>query len=88
VAPKEAEYNAVDVELLSENEMEHLVVGIVGMHCQGCVKNVTGILRALPGVSRVEVSMENGNAEIDYDPQLAGPAQFTDAIESAGFEAK
>jgi copper chaperone len=66
--------------------MEHLVVGIDGMHCQGCVKNVTGILRALPGVSEVNVSLEAAKAEITYDPQIAKPAQFKDAIESAGFD--
>ncbi|MDR3222006.1 MAG: heavy-metal-associated domain-containing protein [Candidatus Accumulibacter sp.] len=68
--------------------MERLVVGIAGLHCQGCVKNVTGVLRALPGVSEVKVSLEEASAEIAYDPQIAGPAQFRDAIESAGFDMK
>jgi copper chaperone len=68
--------------------MEHLLIGIAGMHCQGCVKNVTGVLRALPGVSGVEVSLENASAGVDYDPRLASPAQLKDAIEGAGFEVK
>ncbi|MDR1934246.1 MAG: heavy-metal-associated domain-containing protein [Candidatus Accumulibacter sp.] len=66
--------------------MKHLVVGVGGMSCQGCVKNVTGVLRALPGVSEVKVSLEAGRAEIDYDPQVARPAQFREAIEGAGFD--
>lgn len=30
--------------------MKHLAVGVAGMSCQGCVKNVTSVLQALPGV--------------------------------------
>jgi copper chaperone len=66
--------------------MEHLLVGIAGMHCQGCVNNVTKVLRALPGVSEVKVSLEDARAEITYDPQTIAPARFREAIESAGFE--
>ncbi|MDR0440308.1 MAG: heavy-metal-associated domain-containing protein [Candidatus Accumulibacter sp.] len=66
--------------------MESLVVGIAGMHCQGCVNNVTRVLRALPGVSGVKVSLEEARAEIAYDPLLVQPAQFREAIEDAGFD--
>jgi copper chaperone len=66
--------------------MERFVVGVGGMSCQGCVKNVTNVLKALPGVSEVKVSLEQARAEIAYDPQAARPAQFTEAIEAAGFE--
>jgi copper chaperone len=66
--------------------MNHLVINVAGMHCQGCVKNVTGVLRALPGVSEVNVSLEKAQAEIDYDPQHIEPARFKEAIEGAGFD--
>jgi copper chaperone len=66
--------------------MESLVVGIAGMHCQGCVNNVTGVLRALPGVSEVKVSLEEARVKIAYDPRLVQPAQFREAIEGAGFD--
>ncbi|MDR0578144.1 MAG: heavy-metal-associated domain-containing protein [Candidatus Accumulibacter sp.] len=66
--------------------MERFVVNIEGMHCQGCVKNVTTLLRALPGVSGARVSLEEARAEIDYDPQAIQPARFREAIESAGFD--
>ncbi|MDR0378888.1 MAG: heavy-metal-associated domain-containing protein [Candidatus Accumulibacter sp.] len=62
------------------------IVGIAGMHCQGCVNNVTGILQALPGVSEVRVSLEDAHAEIAYDPQTVTPEQFREAIEAAGFD--
>ena len=66
--------------------MEQIVMGVGGMSCQGCVKNVTGVLLALPGVEQVEVSLEAAQASIGYDPQKATPAQFKEAVESAGFD--
>jgi len=66
--------------------MEQIVMGVGGMSCQGCVKNVTGVLTALPGVEQVEVSLEAGQASISYDPQKANPSQFKEAVESAGFD--
>lgn len=66
--------------------MKHLAVGVAGMSCQGCVKNVTSVLQALPGVAEVKVSLEEARAEISYDPQLVKPIQFKDAIEGAGFD--
>jgi copper chaperone len=66
--------------------MERVIVGVTGMSCQGCVKNVTGVLRALPGVAEVEVSLEEARARIAYDPQIIQPAQFREAIEGAGFD--
>jgi len=67
--------------------MERLVMGVGGMSCQGCVKNVTGVLKALPGVEQVEVSLEAEQATIDFDSTQVGLPQFKDAIEGAGFDA-
>ena len=66
--------------------MEKANIGVGGMSCQGCVKNVTGVLQALPGVASVEVSLEAGQASIAYDPAQVGQTQFAAAIEGAGFD--
>lgn len=66
--------------------MQEIVIGVGGMSCQGCVKNVTGVLQALPGVERVVVSLETEQATIAFDPLKVGEAQFRDAIEGAGFD--
>ncbi len=66
--------------------MENIVIGVGGMSCQGCVKNVTGVLLALPGVERVDVSLDAGQADIAYDPDKVNPSQFREAVESAGFD--
>ena len=66
--------------------MQEIVIGVGGMSCRGCVKNVTGVLQALPGVERVLVSLEAEQATIAFDPLKVGEAQFREAIEGAGFD--
>ncbi len=66
--------------------MEKIVLGVGGMSCQGCVKNVTAVLQALAGVEQVDVSLEAGQASIVYDPERADAARFRSAIEDAGFD--
>ena len=66
--------------------MQQIVLRIGGMSCQGCVKNVTGVLQALPGVDRVDVSLEAGQASITFEPEKANVSQFKQAIEDAGFD--
>ena len=56
------------------------------MSCQGCVKNVTGVLQALPGVASVAVSLEAAKAHIVYDESKVGAGEFKAAIEGAGFD--
>ena len=67
--------------------METIVIGVGGMSCQGCVKNVTGVLQALPGVAAVSVSLEAEKATVEYDPAQVQPAAMRSAIEDAGFDA-
>ena len=66
--------------------MENCVIGIGGMSCQGCDKNITGVLQALPGVEQVNVSLEAGQANVVFDPGQADLSQFKAAIEDAGFD--
>ena len=56
--------------------MENCVIGIGGMSCQGCVKNITGVLQALPGVEQANVSLEAGQVTLVYDPGKANLPQF------------
>ena len=66
--------------------METLTLNIKGMTCGGCVKSVTSVLQKISGVSKVEVSLEQNQANITYDPAQAKLAQFKAAIEDAGFD--
>jgi copper chaperone len=68
--------------------MENTVIKIGGMSCQGCVKNISGVLGALPGVASAEVSLEAAEAKVAFDPQLIARAALLEAIEDAGFDAE
>lgn len=68
--------------------MENTVIKIGGMSCQGCVKNIGGVLAGLPGVASADVSLEPAEARVAFDPQLVSRAALVDAIEDAGFDAE
>jgi copper ion binding protein len=61
---------------------------VEGMHCNGCVKSVTGAVSRLPGVEKVDVSLDDKQATVAYDAAAVEPAAIVKAIEAAGFEAK
>lgn len=67
--------------------METLELKVEGLHCEGCVKSVTRMLAAVPGVETVQVSLAEGRASVRYDPAKAGVAEFRRAVERAGFKA-
>ncbi|WP_153146093.1 heavy-metal-associated domain-containing protein [Dechloromonas sp. H13] len=68
--------------------METSVIKVGGMSCQGCVKNITGVLTGIAGVASAEVSLEAGEARVAYDPQAVARSALVAAIEDAGFDAE
>ena len=67
--------------------METTTIKVGGMSCGGCVKSVTGVLTALDGVAKAEVSLEQKQAVVEFDAAKVSLAQLTQAIEDAGFDA-
>ena len=61
---------------------------VEGMHCGGCVNSVTGAVRRVPGVKRVDVSLEKKAATVEYDATAVDAAAIVKAIEVAGFAAQ
>jgi copper chaperone len=59
---------------------------ITGMTCNHCVHHVGDALRAVPGVSAVDVELEAGRAKVVHDAPIEF-AQLVRAVESAGYEA-
>jgi copper chaperone len=68
--------------------IEQTIIKVGGMSCQGCVKNVTGVLQALPGVGDVVVLLEAGEARVSHDATKTDVATLRAAIEDAGFDAE
>ena len=67
--------------------MKNVVIKIKGMGCQNCVKAVTEELIALEGVSKVNVSLENACAEVEYDESKVTTDKMIAAITELEYEA-
>lgn len=67
--------------------MQTTEIRIEGMSCEGCVRNISSVLVALPGVCAAEVSLEKASADVKFDPAQIDRAALCAAIEDAGFDA-
>jgi copper chaperone len=67
--------------------METTTIKVDGMSCGGCVKSVTGVLAALDGVTKAEVSLEQKQAVVEFDAARLTRDQLKAVIEDAGFDA-
>ncbi|MDD3353636.1 heavy metal-associated domain-containing protein [Zoogloea sp.] len=67
--------------------MEEVVIKVAGMSCQGCVKNLSGALSGTPGVGSVQVSLEEGEARVSYDPARVSANALRTVVEDCGFDA-
>jgi len=64
-----------------------ITIKIAGMTCQGCRAGAEAALRRVPGVRSAEVSLERGEALVDYDEKTAAPETLRAAVVKAGFKA-
>ena len=68
--------------------METTTIKVGGMSCGGCVKSVTGVLTALDGVAKAEVSLEQKQAVVEFDAAKVTRDQLKAVVEDAGFDAE
>jgi copper chaperone len=61
---------------------------IEGMSCEGCAKTVTSALKAVPGVTSVEVSLKNKNATVVADRSQVSSQTIEDTVAKAGYKAR
>jgi copper chaperone len=66
--------------------METITMNVQGMTCGGCVASVTRVLKAVPGVSDVAVSLTPGTAKVTYDPAKTAAPALRSAVEDAGYD--
>ena len=67
-----------------ENDTMKTTIGIDGMSCMHCAKNVTDKLNALDGISSTEVNLEAKNAVVESDGAI-DEALVTQTITDAGY---
>jgi copper chaperone len=68
------------------NKMQTTILNINGMTCMGCVNSIKNVVEKVSGVSGADVSLENKQVKIKYDPEKTNINQFKEAIVGAGFE--
>jgi copper chaperone CopZ len=62
-------------------------IRVEGMHCKMCSESLTKALKATPGVEKVNVSAETGEAIVQFDDQKVTEAKLRDVINKTGFKA-
>ena len=67
--------------------METATIKVKGMTCMGCVGSVKRVLQGMAGVASVEVSLDRGEATVQYDPGAIQPTALKSAVSDAGYEA-
>ncbi|HEX5660081.1 MAG TPA: heavy metal-associated domain-containing protein [Polyangiales bacterium] len=60
------------------------ILNVRGMTCGQCVKHVTDALRAVPGVTQVEVTLREGRAQIEHDATITS---LIAAVKAEGYDA-
>jgi copper chaperone len=59
---------------------------VQGMTCNHCKMAVTNALQQLEGVNRVEVHLEKGTVDVDFDETKVSIAQLKEAVEEQGYD--
>ena len=67
--------------------MNRLKLKVSGMHCGHCRSTIEKALQSVPGTQGAAVFQQEGEAEVDYDPQRASPDQYVAAVCDVGYAA-
>ncbi len=63
------------------------IIKVTGMSCAGCRASVENALRRVAGVSAVSVSLEKGEAAVEFDEGKVSAERLKAAVEKAGYKA-
>jgi len=71
----------------TRQETSTVRIGIQGMTCQSCVRNIEGMIGGRPDVVSVRVVLEEKAGYIEYKTRETTPRELAEAIEDMGFTA-
>ena len=73
--------------LFSKKNIAELTVGVEGMHCPMCVKNLTRGLKETDGITAVvEVSLEKKQATVKYDADKINAEGIKAVVAECGYQ--
>lgn len=64
-----------------------VVLAISGMHCEGCAAGITAMLKRTEGVLKANVSFEQREAVVEYEPAKTSTEKIIGAVEKMGYKA-
>ena len=70
-----------------EAESTAVVIPVKGMSCMACVTRTKQALRAVPGVTAVEVVLSPGSVTVKCDPAKVALEKLAGVINDLGYEA-
>ena len=76
----------IAVSHIGEVPMRAETIKVGGMTCGGCVDTITKALKAVEGVRQVSVSLESGEASVEFDESATSPGQLRATVQQAGYE--
>lgn len=66
--------------------MEKVTLLVQGMSCGHCVKAVEGSVSKLNGVSNVDVHLESGTVDVEYNADAVTLETIKETIDDQGYE--
>ena len=66
--------------------MQTATIEIKGMTCMGCVISIKNVVRNVPGIAQLEVTLDPAQAIIQFDPENTSLNQLKETIIDAGFD--
>ncbi len=71
-----------------DENLQRLVLELVGITCAGCAMDMENILLGTDGVDEAEVKFADGLVTIDYDPAVIDEKELFIKVRKLGFKAR
>jgi copper chaperone len=65
--------------------VDHVTLNVKGMSCGHCVKSIENSVTAISGVDNVQVHLENGTVDVEFNKDVVAIEQITSTIEEQGY---
>ena len=69
-------------------KFKEITLDVIGMGCQNCVETITNALNNTDGVQKVNVSLDDEEAEIEYNAKKLDVDELINVIQASGYDAK
>ena len=65
--------------------VDHVTFKVEGMSCGHCVKAIESSVTEISGVDNVQVHLENGTVDVEFNKDVVEVQQITKTIEDQGY---